>query len=79
MIAFDALDEAAPPRDNGELVFDEPWQARAFGMCVALLEQNGHDWSVFRSHLVAALDAGDDDAPYYETFVTALEAYAAAV
>ena len=27
---------AAPPRDNGELVFEAPWESRAFGVAVAL-------------------------------------------
>ena len=30
---------AALPRKNGELVFEEPWQGRVFGMAVALHEQ----------------------------------------
>ena len=29
---------AAPPRSNGELVFAEPWESRAFGMAVTLYE-----------------------------------------
>lgn len=69
---------AAPPRANGELVFDAPWQARAFGMAVALLERDGVGWDAFRRFLVPAL-AAEPDAPYYEAFVSALEAYAAAV
>mgnify|MGYP000392023945 CR=1 FL=1 len=27
---------AAPPRSNGELVFAEPWESRAFGLAMAL-------------------------------------------
>lgn len=67
---------AAPPRRNGEMVFDAPWQARAFGMAVALLERDGLGWDAFRRHLVPAI-AAHPDAPYYEAFVTALEAFAA--
>ena len=29
---------AAPPRSNGELVFEAPWESRSFGMAVALSE-----------------------------------------
>jgi hypothetical protein len=29
------------PRANGELVFDEPWQARALGMGVVTIEALG--------------------------------------
>ena len=65
---------AAPPRSNGELVFDEPWQAQAFGMAVTLLERDGRTWDDFRPHLVAAIDAAPS-APYYEQLVAALEDY----
>lgn len=68
---------AAPPRANGELVFEAPWQARAFGMAVALLERDGASWDQFRRFLVPAL-AAQPDAPYYEALVSALEAYVAA-
>ena len=34
----------ALPRDNGELLFEEPWQGRALGMGVALLDHTGADW-----------------------------------
>ena len=30
--------------DQGEVVFDEPWQARAFALAVALNEQGHMDW-----------------------------------
>ena len=37
-----AVGAAAPlPRDNGELVFEEPWQGRALGMGVVSLERAG--------------------------------------
>ena len=68
----------APPRSNGELVFEAPWQGRAFGMCVALLEQHGLGWDAFRPHLIAALQQAPNE-PYYESFVAALEAFTAAL
>jgi len=67
----------APPRSNGELVFEAPWQGRAFGLCVALLEREGLGWDAFRPHLVAALQRAPAQS-YYESFVDALEAFAAA-
>jgi hypothetical protein len=70
-------DEAAPPRLNGELQFESPWQGRAFGMCLALLERNGDGWDAFRSHLVPQLEA-DPERAYYDSFVLALESYAGA-
>ena len=44
---------AALPRKNGELVFDEPWHGRVFGMAVALHEQGVYDWEEFRQTLIA--------------------------
>lgn len=66
---------AAPPRRNGELTFDAPWQARAFGMCLALLERESLEWTDFRPHLVAAIAADDerDRHDYYDSFAVALE------
>ena len=75
MIRFDADGTAAPPRRNGELVFEAPWQARAFGMALVLLERNGLGWEVFRGHLVAAIRTRPDVA-YYDQFVDALAALA---
>ncbi len=63
---------AAPPRRNGELVFDAPWQGRAFGTAFALVERFGLPWSEFQRHLIAAI-AEHPDAPYYDSWVTALE------
>ncbi len=74
MISTDTDGPAAPPRRNGELVFDAPWQGRAFGLCVAVLEREGLGWEAFRPHLVAAL-AADPDADYYDAFGLALETF----
>jgi len=73
----DITGPAAPPRSNGELVFEEPWQARAFAMAITLLQRDGLGWDDFRPHLVAAIQAHPDDT-YYESFVEALEAFVAA-
>jgi nitrile hydratase accessory protein len=76
-----ALAGQAPlPRDNGELVFEEPWQGRALGMGVALLAQTGASWAEFRRHLVAAIRARPHDpaesaaTAYYAAWLDALEA-----
>jgi nitrile hydratase accessory protein len=76
-----ALGGAAPlPRDNGELVFEEPWQGRALGMGVVLLERLGVPWAEFRQHLIAAIakhhPANDETAAtaYYTAWLDALEA-----
>jgi nitrile hydratase accessory protein len=63
--------EAALPRENGELVFDAPWQGRVLGMALALVEQHELDWDDFRQRLIAAIDA-DPARPYYESWTAAL-------
>ena len=70
----------ALPRDNGELVFEEPWQGRALGMGVVVLERTGASWEQFRRHLVAAIqqrppEPGQSAATaYYTAWLDALEA-----
>jgi nitrile hydratase accessory protein len=71
---------AAVPRKNGELVFDEPWQSRAFGMAVGLHQQGLFHWDEFRDRLieaVATLPGGDPSASpaavYYRQWLAALE------
>jgi nitrile hydratase accessory protein len=63
--------EAALPRQNGELVFDAPWQGRVLGMALALVEQRGLDWDEFRTRLIVAIDV-DPSRPYYESWTAAL-------
>jgi nitrile hydratase accessory protein len=64
---------AAPPRSNGEPVFDAPWQSRAFGMVVSLHERGAFDWGAFRDRLADELRrSGSDGATaYYESWVRA--------
>jgi nitrile hydratase accessory protein len=62
----------APPRRNGELVFAAPWEGRAFGMALAVVERLGLDWSAFQRRLVAAI-AEAPEAPYYACWTAALE------
>jgi Nitrile hydratase beta subunit len=62
------------PRRNGELVFEAPWESRAFGLAAAYLEATGQGWVRFRRHLMAAIAGLPPETPYYEAWVTALEA-----
>ncbi|MEJ3657457.1 nitrile hydratase accessory protein [Actinomycetes bacterium KLBMP 9759] len=65
---------AAPPRSNGELVFAEPWEGRAFGMAVALHDAGAFAWETFQSALIAHLQAGEPQGRgYYECWLAALE------
>ena len=76
-----ALGSETPlPRDNGELVFEEPWQGRALGLGVVAIERTGASWPEFRRHLAAAIAAhgspeGESAATaYYAAWLDALEA-----
>lgn len=66
---------AAPPRANGEFVFEEPWEARAFGMVVAMHQADHFTWDAFRDRLIERIAAASDDGgeAYYESWLGALE------
>ena len=49
----------APPMQNGEVVFDEPWQSRVFGMAVELHERGVFAWSDFQAALIEEVSAWD--------------------
>ena len=67
----------APPRSNGELVFAAPWESRAFGLAISMVESGLFDWDEFRVHLAARIALGErtDTAhwSYYECWLDALE------
>lgn len=57
-------------------VFDEPWQAEAFALAVALSEGGRFAWTEWAERLAAELrGAGpaDDGARYYEHWLATLE------
>jgi len=64
---------AAPPRRNGELVFEAPWQSRVFGLCAAIVATcfDG-DREPFRQQLIAAI-AAEPDRPYWDSWTVALQ------
>lgn len=78
---------AAPPMVNGELVFEAPWQGRAFGIARGLAERGVYGWDDFRAALIeqiGAFDRGIDtdrldsavptsEFHYYDHFLSALE------
>jgi nitrile hydratase accessory protein len=68
--------QAALPRKNGELVFEEPWQGRVFGMAVALHERGLFEWEEFRQTLIARIaetEAGPGPFVYYEIWLRTFE------
>lgn len=69
--------ETALPRRNGELVFEEPWHGRAFGMAVALHEAGVYEWEEFRRELIKQIRTAESAGGkfvYYEAWLAALEA-----
>lgn len=71
-LPLDTEGRASPPRSNGELVFAEPWESRAFAMAVALCESELLSWNTFQQALIARI-ASSEGAPYYEQWLGALE------
>src|SRR5260370_40314149 len=70
----------APPRSNGELLFQRLWEGRAFGMAIALSKKGHYDWEEFRQGLITSIAEweaehckDDPDWDYYERWVLALE------
>ncbi|MEE2777615.1 MAG: nitrile hydratase accessory protein [Acidobacteriota bacterium] len=59
---------AAPPRSNGELVFEEPWQSRLFGLTLALQEQGVFAWKDFQTELIAAIAEWESRADHQEEY-----------
>jgi nitrile hydratase accessory protein len=78
-LALDLDGPAAPPRSNGELVFTEPWQGRAFGLTMALVDRGALSYDAFRLRLIARIasweraHADGDEFSYYTCWLAALE------
>jgi hypothetical protein len=70
----EAMDGAIslPRRDDGEPVFDEPWQGRAVATTIETVAALGLSWDDFRDRLVAAIEA-DPHRHYYESWLVALD------
>jgi len=69
---LDVAGSAAPPRTNGELAFDAPWQQRAFGLTMALADSGVITWESFRRQLISRI-AEDEFRPYWQSWTCALE------
>lgn len=53
--ALDTEGPAAPPRNNGELLFAAPWESRVFGLAVALHDRGLFEWDEFRACLISEI------------------------
>ena len=56
-----------------EPVFNEPWEARAFGLTIALVRGGLFTYEEFRQHLIARINAPDANPSYYVNWLAALE------
>ena len=71
--------EVAPPTENGELIFEAPWEARVFALAHHLCDAGLYSWDEFREALIAEIAQWDAAHPegeayaYYERFQAALE------
>ena len=76
---LDSSGPAAPPRDNGELLFAAPWESRAFGVALALHDAGRIDWEDFRQALIKEIREWEAAHPsgegwnYYECWLRSLE------
>ncbi|HEY2774368.1 MAG TPA: nitrile hydratase accessory protein [Candidatus Binatia bacterium] len=70
---------AAPPRSNGEFVFNAPWESRIFGVTISLHRAGLFEWDEFRRLLIEEIgeweSSGQDPSSwsYYHCWQEALE------
>jgi nitrile hydratase accessory protein len=62
---------AAPPRTNGELAFEHPWQSRLFATTMALCEAGTITYAEFRDRLID--EVGEHPDQYWCSWQDALE------
>src|SRR5215510_9091205 len=68
-------EQIALPRQNGELVFAAPWEARSFGIAVALNEAGVYAWRDFSQGLAAETATAEQHGiptSYYERWLETL-------
>ncbi|HYB04891.1 MAG TPA: nitrile hydratase accessory protein [Nitrososphaerales archaeon] len=61
LLHLDITGPAAVPRKNGELVFETPWESRAFGIAVALSKSGAFEWEEFRKVLIENVKETEKD------------------
>ena len=67
---------SALPRKNGELVFQEAWEGRVFGLATAMHNGGLFEWNDFRDRLIDEIGHADRqgiESPYYERWLDAFE------
>ncbi|MFB6131027.1 MAG: nitrile hydratase accessory protein [Salinigranum sp.] len=76
-------DDAVPVGEGDDVVFDAPWQARLFGLAMALHESSDeYEWADFQAQLVESIASADaralqedTESVYYERWLSTLEAF----
>ena len=70
----------SPPRLQGKLHFDKPWERQVFGLALALSKAGYFEWEDFRQNLIESIAqwedgqcAGQPRWDYYQRFLAALE------
>ncbi|MGH8597007.1 MAG: nitrile hydratase accessory protein [Gammaproteobacteria bacterium] len=61
------------PRDNDEVVFAAPWEAKAFALVIHLYQQGCFEWREWVNALAAEIAADHHATPYYELWLSAAE------
>jgi len=67
------------PKEAGDIAFEEPWQARAFGIAVVLYDHGTYEWEEMTRELIEEIKASEMDetddaaAEYYEQWLASLE------
>ncbi len=67
---------SALPRKNGELVFEDVWEGRVFGLATVVHEGRHFEWDEFRDRLIeqiAHADREGEESSYYERWLDAFE------
>lgn len=80
-VRLGAMGSHAPPRRNGELQFEAPWEARAFGVATALADAGVFSWAEFREALISEISEWEacqargpaEEWHYYELWLAALQ------
>lgn len=66
-----------PPSQPDELIFQAPWEARAFALVNQLTADNHYSWSEWTTYLINEISATEKESPgskpYYEHWVNACE------
>jgi nitrile hydratase accessory protein len=79
ILGVEAAGPVALPRSNGELVFDAPWESRAFGAAVAMARAGVYAFDEMRDLLIDEIrrweraHVTDDGWSYYARWLAALE------